>query len=95
MVKMQKCDTCACQGICKIEDKYRSLSQSIDELNDIAKKDGYFNIEELVCNRYIPKTRNYTSKNAIDCSRQDETATDNDYFNKRIAEYNMNAFVNR
>lgn len=80
MAELRKCDECACQGICKIEEKYRSLSQSIDELNDIAKKDSYFHIENLICHRFIrqqPVSRTNNFEEAL-------------HFNNMIGEANKN-----
>lgn len=53
MAKLRKCDNCACQGICKIEDDYRTISKNMDQVYNSDGKDGYFSMPELICHRYI------------------------------------------
>ena len=53
MAKLRKCDDCACQGICKIEDDYRTISKNMDQVYNPDGKDGYFSMPELICHRYI------------------------------------------
>ena len=53
MAKLRKCDDCACQGICKIENDYRTISKNMDQLYNSDGKDSYFSMPELICHRYI------------------------------------------
>ena len=55
MAKLLKCDECACQGICKIENAYRTISKNMDQVYDPGTKDGYFSMPELICHRFIRK----------------------------------------
>lgn len=53
MAKLRKCDDCACRGICKIEDDYRTISKNMDQVYNSYSKDSYFSMPELICYRYI------------------------------------------
>ena len=55
MAKMRKCDDCVCQGICRIEDDYRTISKNMDQVYNSDGKDGYFYMPELICHRFIRK----------------------------------------
>ena len=55
MAELRKCDKCACQGICKIEDDYRAISKNMDQVYDSDAKNSYFSIPELICYRFIRK----------------------------------------
>lgn len=57
MVKTYKCDECAHQGICKLEDEYRAISKSMNQVYNSDGKDAVFNIPDLICYRFI---RNHT-----------------------------------
>lgn len=57
MAKLRKCDECAHQGICKIEDDYRMISKNMDQVYNSDAKDSYFGVPDLICYRFI---RNHT-----------------------------------
>lgn len=57
MAKLRKCDECAHQGICKIEDDYRMISKNMDQVYNSDVKDSYFGVPDLICYRFI---RNHT-----------------------------------
>lgn len=85
MAKMRKCDDCACQGICKIEDDYRTISKNMDQVYNPDGKDGYFSMPELICHRYIrrqPVSRTNNFEKAL-------------RFNNLITEANKNGRVER
>lgn len=54
-VKMAKCNACVCQGICKIEERYSMISKGIEEVFGDNAIQGYFEMPELVCHRFIRK----------------------------------------
>ena len=57
MAKLRKCDECAHQGICKLEDDYRKISKEMDQVYNSDSKDSQFGIPDLICYRFI---RNHT-----------------------------------
>ena len=93
MAKLRKCDDCACQGICKIEDNYRTISKNMDQVYNPDGKDGYFSMPELICHRYIrrqpvSRTNNFGNEASNACA-------DNMTMNKYIAEENKNGRIER
>lgn len=85
MAKLRKCDDCACQGICKIEDDYRTISKNIDQVYNSDDKDGYFSMPELICHRYIRRQPVSRTNNFEEALR----------FNNLITEANKNGRVER
>lgn len=57
MAKLHKCDECAHQGICKLEDDYRMISKNMDQVYNSDAKNSYFGVPDLICYRFI---RNHT-----------------------------------
>lgn len=53
MAKLRKCDKCAHQGICKLEDDYRTISKNMDQVYNSDAKDSYFGVPDLICYRFI------------------------------------------
>mgnify|MGYP000280915045 FL=1 len=84
---MAKCDTCACQGICKIEERYLMISKGIDEVFGDSAIQGYFEMPELVCHRYI-RQQPISRTNAF-------AEASNEYLNNYIGEANKNGRVER
>lgn len=80
MAKTRKCDECACQGICKIEDDYRHISKAMDQVFDPCNMDSYFSMPELVCHRFIQEA-------PVSHMKEFEKAL---RFNKLITEENKN-----
>lgn len=82
MAKLRKCDECACQGICKIEDHYRIISKNMDQIYDSTGKDSYFSMPELICHRFIGQQPVSRANNFEEAS--------NEYFNNMIMKANQN-----
>ena len=87
MAKLRKCDECACQGICKIEDDYRRISKEMDAVYDPNGSDAYFSMPELKCHRFI-RRQPVSRTNAF-------TEANNEYLNNYIREANKNGRVER
>lgn len=85
MAKLRKCDDCACQGICKIENDYRTISKNMDQLYNSDGKDSYFSMPELICHRYIRRQPVHRTNNFEEVLR----------FNNLIEEANKNGRVER
>ncbi len=85
MAKLRKCDDCACQGICKIEDDYRTISKNMGQVYDSADKDSYFSMPELICHRFIRRQSVSRTNNFEEALR----------FNNLITEANKNGRVER
>lgn len=82
MAKLRKCDECAIQGICKLEDDYRRISKEMDAVYDSDSKDSYFSMPELKCHRFI-RQQPISRTNAF-------AESSNEYLNNYIGEANKN-----
>ena len=69
MSKLRKCDECTHQGICKIEDDYRTISKNMDQVYDSDGKDSYFSMPELICYRFV---RNHTVSRTNEFEKENE-----------------------
>ena len=85
MAKLRKCDDCACRGICKIEDDYRTISKNMDQVYNSDDKDSYFSMPELICHRYIRRQFPVSRTNNEEALR----------FNNLITEANKNGRIER
>lgn len=82
MAKLCKCDECAIQGICKLEDDYRRISKKMDAVYDSDSKDSYFSMPELKCHRFIRQQPISRTNSFAEAS--------NEYLNNYIGEANKN-----